>query len=288
MYRAKDHGRNTYQFYSSDMSNKALERLSLETDLRYALERQEYKLVYQPQLDQGSGKIIGCEALLRWNHPKIGMVAPDDFIPVLEDTGLIEAVGEWVLTESCKQAKIWQEKYNNDLRISVNLSARQFRSTELVIKIADCLEHTQLPVHTLELEITESVLINNTDTIRVTMQELDGLGLRIALDDFGTGYSSLSYLKQFPIDTIKIDRSFVRDITTDEDDAAIVCAIIAIAKSLKMDLVAEGVETDQQLDFVADKGCNVIQGYLFSKPLAVEEMEKLLSKRDYSDKKYLQ
>lgn len=280
MYRAKDLGRNTYQFYSSDMSNKALERLSLETDLRYALEREEYQLVYQPQLDQMSGTIIGCEALLRWNHPEFGLVGPDDFIPVLEDTGLIEAVGEWVLIESCKQAKIWQEKYDKDFRISVNISARQFRSNDLVIKIADCLEQTKLAAHTLELEITESILINNTDTIKVTMQELESLGLRIALDDFGTGYSSLSYLKQFPINTIKIDRSFVRDITTDEDDAAIVSAIIAIAKSLKMDLVAEGVETQQQLDFVADNGCAVIQGYLFSKPLSVVAMEKLLAKKN--------
>lgn len=277
MYRAKDTGRNTYQFYSSDMSNKSLERLSLETDLRYALERNEYKLLFQPQLDQISGAIIGCEALLRWQHPEIGLVGPNDFIPVLEDTGLIEAVGEWVLVESCKQAKIWQEKYNSDFRMSINLSARQFRSNQLVIKIADCLEQTNLVANTIELEITESILINNTAAVKVTMQELESLGLRIALDDFGTGYSSLSYLKQFPINTIKIDRSFVRDITTDEDDAAIVSAIIAIAKSLKMDLVAEGVETQQQLDFVTDNGCAVVQGYLFSKPLAVEEMESLLS-----------
>lgn len=280
MYRAKELGGNTYQFYSADMSNKALERLSLETDLRYALEREEYKLVYQPQLDQTSGTIIGCEALLRWNHPEFGLVGPDDFIPVLEDTGLIEAVGEWVLIESCKQAKIWQEKYNKNFRISVNLSARQFRSNDLVIKIADCLEQTQLKANTLELEITESILINNTDAIQVTMHELEALGLRIALDDFGTGYSSLSYLKRFPINTIKIDKSFVRDITTDEDDAAIVSAIIAIAKSLKMDLVAEGVETQQQLDFIVDKGCDVIQGFLFSMPVAAEEMEKLLAKSD--------
>lgn len=276
MYRAKDLGRNTYQFYSPEMSSKALERLSLETSLRYALERNQYQVVYQPQVNLVSGHIIGFEALLRWNHPEIGIVGPGDFIPILEDTGLIEEVGQWVLFESCKQAKIWQEKYAKDFRISVNLSARQFQGSELIAKVADCLEQTGLSPHTLELEITESIIMYNTDAVKVTMQEFEDMGLRIALDDFGTGYSSLSYLKQFPIDTIKIDRSFIRDITTDEDDAAIVTAIIAIANSLSMDLVAEGVETQQQLDFIKEKNCDVMQGYLFSKPLAVEDIDKLL------------
>ena len=277
MYRAKDLGRNTYQFYSADMSSKALERLSLETSLRYALERDQFRLVYQPQVNIESGLIIGFEALLRWNHPEKGSVEPSDFIPVLEDTGLIEEVGEWVLIESCRQTKIWQEKHGQDFRLSVNLSARQFKDCGLVKKVLDCLEQTKLPPHTLELEITESILMHNTDAVNVSMRELEELGLRIALDDFGTGYSSLSYLKKFPIDTIKVDKTFIRDVTTDQDDAAIVSAIIAIAKSLKMELVAEGVETQQQLNFIKEKGCSIMQGYLFSKPLAVEEMDNLLS-----------
>lgn len=277
MYRAKEKGRNTYQLYIPDMDSKSEEKLSLETAIRYAIERNEFSVVYQPQLNYVSGEIIGFEALLRWCHPEWKSIGPCDFIPVLEETGLIETVGEWVLKEACSQVKMWQEKYNKDFRISVNISARQFQGGELIYKVKDCLKKTKLAAHTLELEITESILLYKTDTVMSAMKELDSMGVRIALDDFGTGYSSLSYLKQFPINTIKIDKSFVQDITTDEDDAAIVCAIIAIAKSLKMDLVAEGVEQKEQLDFIIDKGCSVIQGFHFSKPVSADEMEVLLS-----------
>ena len=279
MYRAKDLGRNTYQFYSSDMSSKAFERLNLETSLRYALERDQFKLAYQPQVDIGTGEIIGFEALLRWQHPDLGLVGPLDFIPILEETGLIVPVGEWVLNTACAQVKLWQEKYNPNLRIAINLSARQFNNSELVSKVVDALLMTDLSANTLELEITESVIMQEKEWMHNAFELFKDMGVRIALDDFGTGYSSLSYLKRFPINTIKIDRSFIRDVTEDADDAAIVSAIIAIAKSLQLDVVAEGVETNGQLEFVKEKGCASMQGYLFSKPLMAEDMDELLSKQ---------
>ena len=279
MYRAKDLGRNTYQFYSSDMSSKAFERLNLETSLRYALERDQFKLAYQPQVDIGTGEIIGFEALLRWQHPDLGLVGPLDFIPILEETGLIVPVGEWVLNTACAQVKLWQEKYNPNLRIAINLSARQFNNSELVSKVVDALLMTDLSANTLELEITESVIMQEKEWMHNAFELFKDMGVRIALDDFGTGYSSLSYLKRFPINTIKIDRSFIRDVTEDIDDAAIVSAIIAIAKSLQLDVVAEGVETNEQFEFVKEKGCASMQGYFFSKPLMVEDMDELLSKQ---------
>ena len=283
MYRAKDMGRNTYQFYSPDMSVKAFERLSLETSLRYALERKQFRLLYQPQIDVATGTIIGVEALLRWQHPDLGLVGPNDFIPILEDTGLIVSVGEWVLCHACAQAKKWQEKYNQDLRMSVNFSARQFNDDELVFIIHDCLERTRLPAHTLELEITETVIMQDKKRIGGAFEALEGMGVRFAIDDFGTGYSSLSYLKRFPIDTLKIDRSFVRDVTADSDDAAIVMAIIAMAKSLKLEVVAEGVETREQLDFLRTKDCTIVQGYLFHKPLQAEELDELFARTFAAD-----
>ncbi len=278
MYRAKDLGRNTYQFFSPDMSTKAFERLSLETSLRYALEREQFMLVYQPQVDIETGKIIGVEALLRWQHPDLGIVGPSDFIPILEETGLIVPVGEWLLYKACTQAKAWQKKYDTDLRIAVNLSARQFNDVGLVSIVDYCLVRTKLPAQNLELEITESVIMQDKKRIGSAFQAFEDMGVRIAIDDFGTGYSSLSYLKRFPIDTIKVDRSFIRDVTTDSDDAAIVSAIIAMAKSLKLDIVAEGVETNEQMEFVTVKGCSAMQGYLFSEPLTPENMDKLLAK----------
>jgi diguanylate cyclase (GGDEF)-like protein/PAS domain S-box-containing protein len=277
MYRAKDLGSNTYQFYSPDMSSKAFGRLSLETSLRYALERDQFKLFYQPQVDVVTGKMIGVEALLRWDHPDMGLVAPNDFISILEETGLIVPVGEWVLYTACTQAKVWQEKYNAALRMSVNLSARQFNDTELISMVEYCLQRTALPAATLELEITESIIMQDKKWIGKSFQKLDDMGVRFAIDDFGTGYSSLSYLKRFPIDTIKIDRSFVRDITSDADDAAIVSAIIAMASSLKMEVVAEGVETNGQLSFIKAHNCSFMQGFLFSEALSAEKMDVLLS-----------
>lgn len=276
MYRAKDMGRNTYRFYSPDMSSKAFERLNLETSLRYALEREQFRLFYQPQINVLTGKVTGVEALLRWQHPDLGLVAPNDFISTLEETGLIIPVGEWVLYTACLQAKSWQEKYDETLRMSVNLSAHQFNDAELASTVEYCLQRSKLPASTLELEITESVIMQDKKRIGKVFQTLEDLGVRFAIDDFGTGYSSLSYLKRFPIDTIKIDRSFVRDVTSDADDAAIVSAIIAMARSLNMEVVAEGVENEFQLDFIKKRDCSIIQGYLFGEPLAAERMESLL------------
>lgn len=277
MYRAKDLGRNTYQFYSPDMSVKAFERLSLETSLRYALERKQFMLVYQPQLDVTTGKVIGIEALLRWQHPELGLVSPNDFIPILEETGLIVPVGEWVLYTACSQAKAWQEKYDTNLRIAINLSARQFNDTDLVATVKKCLQQTGLPANTLELEITETIIMQDRKWISSAFQSLENIGIRFAIDDFGTGYSSLSYLKRFSIDTIKIDRSFVRDVATDEDDAAIVSAIIAMALNLQIQIVAEGVETTRQLEFIKQKGCKLMQGFLFSQPLTVDQLGNFLA-----------
>lgn len=277
MYRAKDLGRNTYQFYSPEMSGKAFERLSLETSLRYALERDQFKLFYQPQVNVLTGKVIGVEALLRWDHPDLGLVAPGDFISILEETGLIVPVGEWILYTACNQAKAWQEKYDAALRLSVNLSARQFNDADLFSIVDYCLQRSGLPASTLELEITESIIMQDKKWIRNIFRKLTDLGVRFAIDDFGTGYSSLSYLKRFPIDTIKIDRSFIRDITSDADDAAIVSAIIAIAKSLKLEVIAEGVETIAQLDFNKARDCSVMQGFLFSEPLLADRVDAFLS-----------
>ena len=277
MYRAKDLGRNTYQFYSPDMSTKALERLSLETSLRYALERDQFRLFYQPQVDVRSGEIIGVEALLRWRHPDLGIVSPIDFIPILEETGLIVPVGEWVLHTACSQARLWQTRLGRPLRMAVNLSARQFNAADLVANVQRCLDQESLPPESLELEITESVIMQDKKWVASAFRALEEMGVRLAIDDFGTGYSSLSYLKRFPIDTLKIDRSFIRDITTDPDDAAIVTAIIAMARGLKLKVIAEGVETLEQLAFVRDQQCTMVQGFLFSQPLTAEELDELLA-----------
>ena len=277
MYRAKDLGRNTYQFYAADMSAKAFERLNLETSLRYALERDQFKLMYQPQVDISTGKIIGVEALLRWQHPDLGIIGPSEFIPILEETGLIVPVGEWLLYKACTQVKSWQDMYDTNLRIAINLSARQFNDSELVSLVEYCLARANLAAQTLELEITESIIMQDSKWIGDAFQAFESMGVRVAIDDFGTGYSSLSYLKRFPIDTIKIDRSFIRDVTSDIDDAAIVSAIIAMAQSLKLEVVAEGVETEAQLNFVRGKGCTAMQGFLFSEPLTPEAIDRLMA-----------
>lgn len=276
MYRAKDQGGNAYQYYSSDMSVKALERLSLDTSLRRALEREEFCLYFQPQIELKSNRITGFEALLRWRHPDLGLVNPLEFIPLLEETGLIVSVGDWVLEQSCRWAATWQE--HGTLRISVNLSGRQFRDLTLSRRVAHILENSGLKPELLELEITESVLMQGDKVSSDNIAALDSVGVRFAIDDFGTGYSSLSYLKRFPIKTLKIDRAFIRDVKTDQDDAAIVTAIIAMAKSLNMDVVAEGVETPEQLAFLRDAGCDQVQGFLLGRPLPQPEADALLTR----------
>ncbi len=276
MYHAKERGRNNYQFFAQDMNVKALERLTLQTSLRRALERGEFLLHYQAQIDIVSERIVGMEALIRWQHPEFGLVPPGKFIPIAEDSGLIMAIGEWVLYEACRQNKKWQADGLPRLRMAVNLSAHQFRQYNLIETVAGVLAKTGLDAHCLELELTESLIMQHVEENITTLEKLSAMGVQISIDDFGTGYSSLSYLKRFPIDRLKIDQSFVRDITVDPDDAAINSAIIAMAKSLKLKVIAEGVESREQLIFLRRQGCDEAQGYYFSKPLPAEKFAQLL------------
>ncbi len=265
MYRAKERGKNTWQLYSADMSARAFERLSLETSLRHALERNEFRLHYQTQVDAGSGAVVGVEVLLRWQHPELGLVMPADFIPLLEETGLIVPVGEWVLEAACQQLRAWQAA-GLKLRMAVNISPRQFHAPGLTAAVERILAACGCHPQSLELEITENAILQDVVTTKDTFHALRTLGVNIAIDDFGTGYSSLSYLRRFPVDTLKVDRAFVRDVPGDADDSAIIAAIIALAQSLKLDVVAEGVETDAQRAFLQVSGCRLMQGYLFSRP----------------------
>ncbi|KXK29414.1 MAG: diguanylate cyclase/phosphodiesterase [Candidatus Brocadia sinica] len=278
MYHAKEHGKNTFQFYRDDMNVSNFERLTLENGLRKALEKGELLVYYQPLIDQNTGQIISMEALARWQHPDLGMIYPTKFIPIAEETGLIVPIGEWVLMKACAQTRTWHDAGFHALRVMVNLSARQFKQQNLVNTITQVLQKTGLDPHYLELELTEGIVMQNDITILSALRELKALGILLSIDDFGTQYSSLSYLKRFPIDTLKIDRSFVHDITTNPDDAAIVTAIIAIAESLKLKVVAEGVENKEQAAFLRKLRCNNIQGYVYSHPLPARAIEHLLQK----------
>ena len=276
MYRAKESGRNNYQFYVADMNVKARERLMLESQLRRALDRNEFMLYYQPRVDLFSGRVIGAEALLRWRHPDMGLVPPAQFIPILEETGMIIPVGEWVLRQASSQNRAWQDLGLPPIRMAVNLSVRQFIQKDLADSVLAIIERTGLLPEYLELEITEDLLLENNQTNIVTLTTLRNRGVHISIDDFGTGYSSLSYLKRLPIDTLKIDQSFLRDIENDPDNKAITSAIIAMAASLHLNVLAEGVETEEQLSFLRAQGCNEIQGFSFSQPLTAEEFERML------------
>jgi diguanylate cyclase (GGDEF)-like protein/PAS domain S-box-containing protein len=276
MYRAKAEGRNNYQYFSAEMNARALENLQMSNHLRQALERDEFQLHYQPHVELQSGRVSGAEALIRWRHPALGMIPPAKFIPLAEETGLIEPIGEWVLKAACRQMRAWQDAGLPLQRIAVNLSARQFRHPELVRRIAGILEETRLPARHLELEVTESMVMQNPENAAAVLSELRAMGISIAVDDFGTGYSSLSYLKRFPIHFLKIDRSFVSGIPQDADDAAITKGIIALARSLNLKLIAEGVETAEQREFLKRSGCDEGQGYLFSKPVPAADIERLL------------
>ena len=276
MYQAKAQG-NTCQFYTSAMNSLALERLLLGNDLRRALERNEFFLEYQPQISVAGNRIIGFEALLRWRHPDLGLLPPSQFIPLAEETGLILPIGRWVLETACTQAVAWQDAGFPAMTVAVNLSGRQFREADLPQLLAAILDRTGLAAAQLELEITETILMENADATRQTLEVLKKMGLQLAIDDFGTGYSSLSYLKHFPIDRLKIDRSFVHDITTDADDAAIVEAIIALAHTLDLTVVAEGVETEAQYAFLRSRGCDEMQGFHFCHPVSAEALEARLA-----------
>ncbi|MDT5157450.1 MAG: hypothetical protein QOH51_1807 [Acidobacteriota bacterium] len=277
LYRAREQGGNNYQFYTADMNAKAMKRLALENSLRRALERSEFEVYYQPVLDINLRKIVGMEALIRWHHPELGLVQPAEFIPLAEDTGMIVPIGEWVLRTACFQSKSWQEAGFAPLSLAVNLSARQFQQQNLSEVMARILQETGLNPHHLELELTESSIMKNAESAVRTLTGLKAMGVKIAIDDFGTGYSSLGYLKRLPIDTLKIDRSFVCDITTDPDDAAIVMAIITLAHNLKLKVIAEGVGSEEQLGFLHLLRCDEWQGFLHSKPLPAKAFMQLLS-----------
>ncbi|WP_375233150.1 sensor domain-containing protein [Pseudomonas syringae] len=277
MYHAKERGKNNFQFYQTDMNATALERLELESDLRHALEQQEFTLYYQPQFSGDGKRLTGAEALLRWRHPRRGLVPPNDFIPVLEELGLVVEVGDWVLTEACRQLKHWHQAKVRVPKVSVNISARQFSDGQLGKRIAHILEQTGLSPACLELELTESILMREVNEAMQILDGLKNLGLSIAVDDFGTGYSSLNYLKQFPIDVLKIDRTFVDGLPSGEQDAQIARAIIAMAHSLNLSVIAEGVETHEQLEFLREHGCDEVQGYLFGRPMPPKQFEAQFS-----------
>jgi diguanylate cyclase (GGDEF)-like protein len=276
MYRAKDEGGNRYQIHTPAMNASILERLALETDLRHGLEREEFVLHYQPQVNIGTGEIVGVEALVRWQRPEGGLVPPMEFIPVAEETGLIVPLGDWVLRTACAQAKAWLDEGLPCTRIAVNLSARQFQQRDLAEKVAQVLKETGLGPCGLALEITESVAIQDVDYTVLMLRQLKEMGIQIAIDDFGTGHSALSYLRRFPIDAVKIDRSFIRDLTTSANDTEIAAAVIAMAHNLKLDVIAEGVETEEQLAFLRQRRCDEMQGFLFSRAVPATEFATLV------------
>jgi diguanylate cyclase (GGDEF)-like protein len=277
MYHAKSAGRNRYEFYTPEMNARAQERLELESGLQKALVNNEFLLQYQPKYSVHDGRLVGVEALLRWQHPAFGLVMPDRFIPLLEENGQINNVGEWVLRQACAQNRKWQAQGLPPMTVSVNISAVQFRSQNLVNIVARVLEETQLEPKYLELELTESMFISNTEIAIDTMYDLKNLGVSLSIDDFGSGYSSLSYLKRFPVDYLKIDRSFIKDIESSSKDAAITSAIAVLAHSLDMKIIAEGVENQEQVDYLKQKGCQELQGFLFSRPVAADEIQKIVS-----------
>ncbi len=285
MYHAKQEGRNNYQFHTALMETHSFERVALESGLRGALDRGEFQLHYQPKVEIKSGRITGVEALIRWRHPDLGEVSPVRFIPIAEETGLIVPIGEWVLRTACLQNKAWQDEGLPHLCVAVNLSVRQFSHEDLLVDIASTLEETGLDPACLELEITESMIMHNVDKAVQLLVKLKAMGVRLAIDDFGTGYSSLSNLKRFPLDTIKVDRSFVCDIPSNTDDMAITSAIIAMGRSLGLTVVAEGVETREQIDFLREHACDEFQGYYFSKPIDGRKVGELLRSRHRGDGK---
>jgi diguanylate cyclase (GGDEF)-like protein/PAS domain S-box-containing protein len=276
MYHAKEKGRNNFKFFKADMNLKAVERQSLEVKLRRALEREEFLLHYQPKVNLVTGEITGVEALIRWYQPDQGLVPPSQFVPVAEDCGLIVEIGHWVLREACRQAREWQDAGLPFKRISVNVSAAEFRSKGFVAGVRTILRDTGLDARYLDLELTEGVLMQNAESTGAVLRNLKAMGLHLAVDDFGTGYSSLSYLQQFPMDVLKIDQSFVHRITGDPDDSPIVSAIIDMGKNLKQRVIAEGIETQEQLEFLQARHCAEGQGYLFSRPVPAEQLAHLL------------
>jgi EAL domain-containing protein (putative c-di-GMP-specific phosphodiesterase class I) len=276
MYQAKENGRQSFQFFKPDMNVRAVERQSIEGSLRRALERQEFAVHYQPKINLRTGEISGAEALIRWTHPTRGSVSPAQFIPVAEDCGLILPIGNWVLREACKQARTWEDAGLRLGTMGVNISAIEFRNENFLEGVFTILKDTGLDPASLELELTESVLMKHPESTASVLQALRAKGVQVAVDDFGTGYSSLSYLQKFSIDALKIDQSFVRRITTAPDETAIVTAVIGMARNLKLRVVAEGVETLKELEFLQAHQCDEAQGYYFGRPIVAEQFAKLL------------
>jgi EAL domain-containing protein (putative c-di-GMP-specific phosphodiesterase class I) len=272
MYLAKNEGRANYKFYSAELDAEGARLLSFERLLRQALEQSEFSLVYQPQIDARTGCLVGVEALIRWNNPELGLISPVQFIPIAEETGLIVSIGEWVMKTACRQAQAWRTELGCDVAVAVNLSARQFRRADVLTTVQAALTETGLPAHLLELEITEGMLMTDPQGTAAVLHDLRSMGIRLAIDDFGTGYSSLAYLKSFPLDRLKIDRAFVLGLPDDVSDCAIARAVIALGHNLNMEILAEGVETQAQNDFLANAGCHVIQGYYYSKPLTADTL----------------
>jgi EAL domain-containing protein (putative c-di-GMP-specific phosphodiesterase class I) len=276
MYRAKELGRNNYQFFSEEMNSRALETLSLSNHLRHAVERNQLTLFYQPRIDAQSGAVTAVEATLRWRHPELGLLLPARFIQIAEDTGVIEPIGEWVLAQACRQARRWDAAGVPPVRVAVNLSVRQFRAADFVERVAAILHEHGVPPQRLELEITESMLMQRPQAAEMVLARLHERGMTLAIDDFGTGYSSLSYLKRFPIDYLKIDKSFIASLPADSNDRVICDTIIGLGRHLSVKVVAEGVETAAQRAFLTERGCDELQGFLFAEPAPPEMIEPLL------------
>jgi EAL domain-containing protein (putative c-di-GMP-specific phosphodiesterase class I) len=274
MYRAKESGKNTYRFYSPQLNAHAFERLSLESALKRAASRGELRLYYQPKLEISTGTVTGAEALVRWEHPERGLLQPAQFVPLAEESGLIDEIGAWVLGEACRQGRAWRAQGLDDLVIAVNLSARQFLKGDVLGQVTRALAEADLDPEHLELELTESTVMSNPEVAATVLMDLTRLGVGIAIDDFGTGYSSLAQLKRFPVATLKIDRSFIQDLPDDPEASAITQAVLALARSLRLRVVAEGVEFPRQLVFLAAHGCDFAQGFCVARPLPAAEFEQ--------------
>jgi len=276
MYKAKDEGRNNFQFYSAEMTERAFEHVAMEASLRQALEKEEFIVYYQPQMDGIEDKLIGMEALVRWKHPTMGLVSPAKFIPIAEETGLIVPLDQWVMKTAMRQIVQWYEKGFNPGVLALNLAMKQLQQKDFITMFESLIQETGCKPEWLELEVTEGQIMLNPEDAVATLSEISDMGIELAIDDFGTGYSSLSYLKRLPIDKLKIDQSFVRELPYDEEDAAIAKAVIALSQSLNLSVIAEGVETVAQKDFLIENGCKNIQGYFYGRPMPAEEMKTIL------------
>jgi EAL domain-containing protein (putative c-di-GMP-specific phosphodiesterase class I) len=283
MYTAKEEGRKNYKFFTEAMNKAASAKLELESDLHNALRQNEFILHYQPQIEVASRKIIGVEALIRWRHPRRGLVPPLEFIPLAEERGLIVAIGEWVLRSACEQASAWQRAGLGKITVAVNMASPSFSQLDLMTVVADALEKSGLEPGCLELEVTESIMMRDMEGVLAMLKKLKGIGIHLSIDDFGTGYSSLSYLQRFPLDALKIDRSFVGNIDRPEG-SAIALAIMALARSLNLKVIAEGIETEDQVRILREHGCEFMQGFLFSPPVSAEEIAHLLLQQQETGK----